>query len=247
MKKLLQVAVLLLFPSAVFAACSNTSLGNGVTCVQQCINGGSFSTSSATCGFGSNTTSGHLLVFSVDITSATITISSINCSGSNSMSGTTHSPIVGTGIEVSIWYVVASSACQSFTVTTSAGWTGDVIGEEYSGLASSSPLNCDTTTGTGSSTSLATNSCTTQAGSESASATSNTNTNWAMLMAAFKTSSGSNVLLVAVGSQANGSTYTAGGSYTIRQQTSGTGHGGMLEDLTVAGAATNKGMPPVVL
>lgn len=236
MRKLAFIIVLILFCAANShsTACSNTSLGNSVSCVQSFNSGGSGT--GVNPNFSGNVTANNLIVIALTTQGSTVTIATGPSMSCTTLTASTSSPIKNVGNnQTFLFYGVTSGACASITLTISGATAWTVTGHEFSGIKTTSPLDCDNT-GTGNGTALATSACTSQAGSVTSAMTAGTTGQWAMIMSVFKTAAGSNVLVVAQGGGAvSSNTWTAGSGYTLLDQNNGTNHSAALEAKTVSG------------
>jgi hypothetical protein len=111
---------------------------------------------------------------------------------------------------------------------------------EWHGLSTSAPFDCDVG-GTGNTTSLTTGTCATQAGSQSAAMTGSTTGQYSFIMAAFKTATGTNDLLVAQGGAGTTITYSAGASWTLLFNIVAGSISSGMEAMTVTGSSGASG------
>ena len=121
----------------------------GAPPVQSGTSGGTGGATTNTQNFTTHTTSGDLMVFYVmDATDATATISSIVWQGGGANCGTitqsTSSPASGSTRRIWAYYAnETASDCTSVKVTFGTSINSIVIFAEYAGMATSSPLDCD--------------------------------------------------------------------------------------------------------
>jgi RHS repeat-associated protein len=142
----------------------NTGTPGNITTVQTATtNGSSGGVSSQTTTFGSNTTKGDTIVAVISVSSPTVTVSSVSGGGVSTWTRGKAKAVSGIGNN-EIWYGYANSGgSSSFTVHLSSG-TADVatFALEFSGVASSSPLDVSGST-SGTSATASTPSLTTTA------------------------------------------------------------------------------------
>ena len=213
---------------------------------QLCNSGGGFTSAAPLCSWSiGNPTANHLLVVFVMIQSTTVTWvnGSDSCQTWTQVAG---SPWKGTGVEIIAMQAIAVGGCgANTTMNLSGSATGNFLGEDYPGMVTnnSTVLDCASTGNSGNGTSMTSGSCTTQAGVQSASMTNSATGQWVMVVLAYKqTAASSDVLMGLGGLVSNSATFTAGGSYTIRQN-GGTSSSGSaaFEDLNITAAASGGG------
>lgn len=238
MKKLILLAAILFCGMRAHAACTSTSLGNGVTCIQAAVTNGGTSATVGT-NFGSNLTANSLVVMAVTTNESAVTLSAISDTCSDTWHASTSSPAQNGGnSQTFLEWTITSGGCSSITMTLSGSVTFTTLGAELSGIATSTPLDCDHAS-TGSTSPLTNSGCTAQAGAVSASLTGPSIGQYSMLLAAFKTSTGTNDLVITQGgSGSSGVTFTAGSGYTLLTSNGGTGHSAGMEGETVASSGT---------
>jgi len=184
------------------------------TLVQSNTDSGSGSSMGAS--FGGNTTTGNLLYVAVGQADATFTKVTLTDGCGDTFTEATNSPVTGTGNRIRVYTAVTSGGCSSISYGSSVSAAYNFVMAEYSNPAASSFVDCDTG-GSGNSTALLTSSpaCTTTHAGDT---------------------------LIATGFQPVSSvTFTAGTSYTIRQQNNGTGHSFVFEDQHVTATGTYTG------
>lgn len=225
---------LLFLPTLSFAGTATTYFGSGggtiifasgtvasappasssSTLVQSAQDGGTSNNFGAS--FGGNTVAGNLIYVSVGQADATFTTSSLFDGCGDTFTEAPNSPVTGTGNRVRVFTAITSGGCSSVNYGSSVNAAYNFAIAEYSNPTAASYVDCDTG-GTGNSANLLTSSpaCTTTHAGDT---------------------------LIATGFQpTNSATYTAGASYTIRQQNGGTGHSFVFEDRHVTATGTYTG------
>ena len=140
MRRLLPILALLCFALPAYATA-------GAPPVQTCVNRAGAATT-ITCTFGVNFTVGNLVaVIFHENTNATATVTSVIATGctSTTFAVTTHSPAVYSTVMQAWAYMAPNSGggCKVITVTFNGSVTAGIMGVEYSGMATSSPVDCD--------------------------------------------------------------------------------------------------------
>ena len=218
LKRLLILAGLLLCAGPAWAQCSSTAYGS-FTCVQSCHND-KFTTTTVTCAFGSNLTSGSFIyVAGANLSNATSTLSFSGCS----LTWTTlDAPAMSTGSGAHGSAPNSSTAACTITLTsTGSNATLEVIAVEIGGTNQTVDKHSMSETGViGSGTNFSGTSITT-------------------------TVNGDLVMMFAAGVNVTGDTFTAG-SGTIMVQTTAAGEAIQGQVQSTAGAinptmSSNKG------
>lgn len=165
---------------------------------------------------GGNTTAGNFLYVAIAQADAGFTTITFLDGCGDTFTEAPNSPVTGTGNRIRVFTTITSGGCSSVSYVSSASAPYDMVVAEYSNPTASSYVECDTG-GTGNSTALLTSSpaCTTSHAGDT---------------------------LIATGFQPTDSAaFTAGTSYTVRQQNGGTGHSFVFEDRHVTSAGTYTG------
>jgi len=237
------VVVLCSISPAKAAGCSSTSYGNGVTCVQGSAGGGAGTSLGAS--FSTNVTANNLIVVAVTTNESSVTVSnaSMTCT---TLSASTSSPVKNSGnTQTFLYYGITTGGCQSVNFVVSSSVTATEEQTEWSGIKTTSPLDCDSTTGgTGNGTALTTGACSPtpqSGGSITGSMTSSVSGQWSMILSGFKTSTGSNDLFISAGGGGfSNATFTAGGSFAVVFQNGGTGHSAAMIAETQASGSVKR-------
>jgi hypothetical protein len=209
--------LLLLFALICFAPLAHAT---GAPPVQTCNNRTNAGTT--TCVFGSNITAGNLVaVYFSDATNSTATVSSVVATGcsTTTFTVTPSSPAVSTGVSQGWAYVAPNSGggCTTITVTFSGTVKSAIMGAEYAGMATSSPVDCD-----------AAENGITNSGTVTSGSCSSTNAN--------------DTIFIGISTDSDCSPSTAGGSYTKVVDTStGGSFWSTSEDLNVSSTGSQSG------